>query len=280
METNNEEEIDIIKTYLKVGKPKIEEKPYYDIDLEKNIILLHDPIFKNPSDKSAIIEVNQIFTNQHEYSYIYEHICQHTIEESLNGESFIFVSYGITTSEKLDVLIGNIEDSNRNENHIGIFPRLLNQLISTVNNNKDYKDNLSINLSYMCIYDTKLIDLSNYIGKDFSDYTYENFVKEGIFIDTVEIIKQVKKIPTENYKDVLFFLNKLLLHLRELEDDSDGNLFTKSHLVIIIYVTNNEGKNVTKLTFILLNGSEQLNEDKQKKLSSKNYISQKQTKIY
>ena len=40
-------------------------------------------------------------------------------------------------------------------------------------------------------------------------------------------------------------MNKLLLHLRELEDDSDGNLFTKSHLVIIIYVTNNEGKNIT-----------------------------------
>lgn len=278
METDNEEEIDIIKTYLKVGKPKIEEKPYYDIDLEKNIILLHDPIFKNPSDKSGIIEVNQIFTNQHEYSYIYDKICQNTIEESLNGDSFIFVSYGITTSEKLDVLIGNIEDSNRNEKHIGIFPRLLEQLINTVNNNKEYKDNLSINLSYMFIYDTKLIDLSNYMGKDFSDYTYEDFVKEGIFIDTVEIIKQVKKIPTENYKDVLFFLNKLLLHIRELEDDSDGNLFTKSHLVIIIYVTNNEGKNVTKLTFILLNGSEQLNEDKQKKLNSKNYISQKQTK--
>jgi len=278
METDNEEEIDIIKTYLKVGKPKIEEKPYYDIDLEKNIILLHDPIFKNPSDKSAIIEVNQIFTNQHEYSYIYEQICQNTIEESLNGDSFIFVSYGITTSQKLDVLIGNIEDSNRNENHIGIFPRLLDQLINTINNNKDYKDNLSINLSYMCIYDTKLIDLTNYMGKDFSDYTYEKFLKEGIFIDSVEIIKQVKKIPTENYKDVLFFLNKLFLHLRELEDDSDGNLFTKSHFVIIIYVTNNEGKNVTKLTFILLNGSEQLNEDKQKKLNSKSYISQKQTK--
>ena len=278
METDNEEEIDIIKTYLKVGKPKIEEKPYYDIDLEKNIILLHDPIFKNPSDKSAIIEVNQIFTNQHEYSYIYKQICQNTIEESLNGDSFIFVSYGITTSEKLDMLIGNIEDSNRNEKHIGIFPRLLDQLINTVNNNKNYKDNLSINLSYICIYGTKLIDLSNYMGKDFSDYTYEDFVKEGIFIDTVEIIKQVKKIPTENYKDVLFFLNKLLLHLRELEDDSDGNLFTKSHLVIIIYLTNNEGKNITKLTFILLNGSEQLNEDKQKKLNSKSLINQKQTK--
>lgn len=278
METDNEEENDIIKTYLKVGKPKIEEKPYYDIDLEKNIILLHDPIFKNPSDKSAIIEVNQIFTNQHEYSYIYAQICQNTIEESLNGDSFIFVSYGITTSEKLEMLIGNIEDSNRNDKHIGIFPRLLDQLISTVNNNKDYKDNLSINLSYMCLYDTKLIDLSNYIGKDFSDYTYEDFVKEGIFIDAVEIIKQVKKIPTENYKDVLFFLNKLLLHLRELEDDSDGNLFTKSHLVIIIYVTNNEGKNITKLTFILLNGSEQLNEDKQNRLNRKNYISNKQTK--
>ena len=60
------------------------------------------------------------------------------------------------------MLIGNIENSNRNPERVGIFPRLLNELINKINNNKDYKDNLSINLSYICIYDNKLIDLSNY----------------------------------------------------------------------------------------------------------------------
>ena len=277
MEIVNEEDTEIIKTFLKVGKPKVEEKPYYDIDLEKNIITLHDPITKIQSDKDSIIEVNQVFTNKHEYSYIYEQVCQDTIEESLKGNSFIFVSYGISTSEKLEMLIGNIEDSNRNINHIGIFPRLLDQLINTINKNKEYKDNLSINLSYMCLHETKLIDLSNYIGKDFSDYTSDKFLKDGMFIDSVEIIKQVKKVPTENYKDVLYFINKILLYFRKLEDDSNGKLFTKSHIIIIIYITNNEGKNISKLTFILLNGSEQLNDDKQRKLKNA-YVSKETSK--
>ena len=270
MDAEYDEDSDIIQTFLKIGKPKVEDKPYYDIDLENNIISLHDPIIKNPSDKDAIIEVNQIFTNSDEYSFIYEQVCQNTISDSLNGNSFIFISYGITISEKLDILIGNIEDSNRNQNHLGIFPRLLDQLINIINKNKEYKDNLSINLSYLCIYDTKLIDLSKYIGTDFSDYSTDNFLKDGIFIDSVDIIKQVKKVPTENYKDALFFINKILLYFRKLEDDSNGNLFTKSHISIIIYITNNEGKNISKLTFILLNGSEQLNEDKQRKLNKGN----------
>ena len=270
MDAEYDEDSDIIQTFLKIGKPKVEDKPYYDIDLENNIISLHDPIIKNPSDKDAIIEVNQIFTNSDEYSFIYEQVCQNTISDSLNGNSFIFISYGITISEKLDILIGNIEDSNRNQDHLGIFPRLLDQLINIINKNKEYKDNLSINLSYLCIYDEKLIDLSKYIGTDFSDYSTDNFLKDGIFIDSVDIIKQVKKVPTENYKDALFFINKILLYFRKLEDDSNGNLFTKSHISIIIYITNNEGKNISKLTFILLNGSEQLNEDKQRKLNKGN----------
>ena len=277
METVYEEESDVIRTFLKIGKPKIEEKPYYDIDLEKNEIFLHDPIFKNKSDNSVLFEVNQIFTNEQEYSYIYEQICQNTISESLAGDSFVFISYGITTSEKLEMLIGNIENSNRNTNNIGIFPRLLDQLIKTINNNKEYKDNLSINLSYICIYDNKLIDLSNYFGRDFTNYNSDKFLKEGITIDNIEIIKKVKKVPTENYNDVLFFINKLLLYLRKIEDDSNGDLYSKSYISIIVYITNNEGKYISKITFLLLNGSEQLNDDKQNKLG-KGYVSSIETK--
>ena len=268
MEIVQEEESDIIRTYLKVGNPKKEEKHYYDLDLDKNIILLHDPVFKIKSDNSSIIEVNKIFTSAHNYSYIYEQICQNTISESLSGDSFVFISYGITSSEKLEMLIGNIEDSNRNKEHIGIMPRLLNKLIDNINNNKEYKDNISINLSYICVHNTKLIDLSNYIGKDFSKYTANDFLKDGLLIENTDIINQVKKVPTENYNDVLFFINKLLLYLRKLEDNSNGYLFSKSHFAIIIYITNNDGKTISKLTFILLNGSEQLNKDKQRRMST------------
>jgi hypothetical protein len=271
MEIVQEEESDLIRTFLKVGNPKKElkgEKPYYDLDLEKNIIFLHDPIFKTKSDNSSLIEVNKIFTDAHSNSYIFEQVCQNTISESLNGDSFVFISYGITSSEKLEMLIGNIEDSNRNKEHIGIMPRLLNKLIDDINNNKEYKDSISINLSYICIHDTKLIDLSNYIGKDFSNYTANDFLKDGILIENPDIINQVKKVPTENYNDVLFFINKLLLYLRKLEDNSNGHLFSKSHFSIIIYITNNEGKTISKLIFILLNGSEQLNKDKRSRMSN------------
>ena len=277
MEIVYEEDSDTIKTFLKIGQPKIEEKPYYDVDLEKNVILLHDPIFKNKSDNSSLFELNQIFTDKNEYSYIYEQICQNTVSEALNGESFVFISYGITTSDKLQMLIGNIENSHRNSKNAGILPRLLEQLINAINNNKQYKDNLSINLSYLCIYDNKLIDLSNYFGKNFSNYSVDNFTKDGLSIETVEIIKRVKKVPTENNNDVLFFINKLLLHFRKLEDDSNGELFSKSYFAVIVYITNNEGKNISKLTFILLNGSEQLNSDKQNKLD-KGYVNTKESK--
>ena len=277
METVDEEDYDIIRTYLKIGSPKIEEKSYYDLDLEKNVILLHDPIFKKKSDNSELYELNQIFTSKHENSYIYEQICQNTITDSLNGDSFVFISYGTTISEKLEMLIGNIENSNRNPERVGIFPRLLNELINKINNNKDYKDNLSINLSYICIYDNKLIDLSNYFGKDFSKYKVENFINNGMSIENTEIIKKVKKVPTENYNDVLFFINKILLYLRKLEDDSNGQIFSKSYFTIIIYITNNDGKQISKLVFILLNGSEQLNDDKQNKLK-KGYVSNTESK--
>ena len=270
METVYEEETEIIRTFLKIGKPKIETKSYYDIDLEKNIFFLHDPVFKNKTDNSEVYEVNQIFTDKDNNSYIYEQICQNTISEALHGDSFVYISYGTTISEKLEMLIGNIENSNRNSERVGIFPRLLNQLVNTINNNKDYKDNLSINLSYLCIYGNKLIDLSNYFGKDSYKFNAENFLKNGFIIDNEEIIKKVKKVPTENYNDVLFFINKLLLYLRKLEDDSNGELFSKSYFTIIIYITNNEGKTISKLIFILLNGSEQLNDDKQSKLNKGN----------
>ena len=277
METVYEEDSDTVKAFLKIGKPKVEEKPYYDIDLEKNVILLHEPIFKNKSDNSSLFEVNQIFTDKHEYSYIYEQICPNTISEALNGDSFVFISYGITISEKLQMLIGNIENSHRNSQNMGIFPRLLEHLINAINDNKQYKDNLSINLSYLCIYENKLIDLSNFFGKNFSDYNADNFTKNGMEIDNVQIIKRIKKVPTENSNDALFFINKLFLHFRKLEDDSNGELFSKSYFAIIIYITNNDGKNISKLTFILLNGSEQLNEDKQNKLG-KEYVSIKEKK--
>ena len=49
------------------------------------------------------------------------------------------------------MLYGNIEDSYTNINNRGIFPRLLEQYIKSINDNEEYKNNYSLNLSLMCI---------------------------------------------------------------------------------------------------------------------------------
>ena len=88
--------------------------------------------------------MDKIFTNENDNPYIYEEICSNTIKDSINGESFTFISYGNTISDKLKVLIGDVNDSYIKKEHRGVFPKLLEELITTINNNKSYRDNLSI----------------------------------------------------------------------------------------------------------------------------------------
>lgn len=66
---------EIIKTFLKIDSPKYQDKPYYSIDKEKNIITIFDPVDKEPSDKSSKFEQDKIFNENEEYSNIYEEIC-------------------------------------------------------------------------------------------------------------------------------------------------------------------------------------------------------------
>ena len=69
-------------------------------------------------------------------------------------------------------------------------------------------------------------------------------------------MKKLKKVPTENINDVLFFTYKLFLSFMKLEEESDYHIYSRSHFSIIIYIINNNGIIVSTLTFILLNGSE------------------------
>ena len=102
--------MDRIKIFLKVRPPEMEDKSYYDIDLSKNIFTLYDQLIKGPSGKSKLYEMDKIFTNEHENSYIYEEICRDCIKESLKGNNFCFISYGETSSDKFKMLYGNIEE--------------------------------------------------------------------------------------------------------------------------------------------------------------------------
>ena len=252
-----DEDNDYIKIYLHIHYPKVEDKPYYKIDLDKNILVLFDSINRANSEKDGIFEMDRIFTNENDNSYIFEEICSNTIKESIKGESFAFISYGNTISDKLKILIGDVNDSYTKIPHRGLFPNLLEKLISTINNNKSYRENLSINLSYFILLYDKIIDLSNYIGQKLDDLNENKFIKNAVELEEkAENLKKIKKVPTENINDVLFFINKLFLLLINLEEESEYHIYSRGHFSIIIYIIDNSGKIISTLSFILLNGSE------------------------
>jgi len=270
IQEEKEEENDLIKTFLYITYPKIEDKSYYKVDLSNNILVLLDPITRTESDRDGIFEMDKIFTNEHTNSYIYEEICSNTIKEALNGESFCFISYGNTISNKLNLLIGDVNDSYTNVEHRGLFPKLFDNLINNINSDKSLRENLSINLSSFCIYNNKLIDLSNFLGKNISDFKEENFMKKAVEINKkIDNLKNIKKVPTENVKDTLFFINKLLSLLIQLDGESDYHIYSRAHFSIIIYIINNNGEIVSTLTFILLNGSEVVDKNIKRERSNK-----------
>ena len=252
-----EEENDAVKLYLQIHYPKIEDKPYYKIDFDKNILVLFDQVNRTHSEKDGIFEMDKIFTNENDNSYLYNEICSNAIKEALKGESFAFISYGNTISDKLKILIGDVNYSYSKAELRGMFPKLLEELITTINNNKSYTENISINLSYFILYNDIIVDLSNFMGKNFDNFNEETFLKKAMELDkTIDTIKNIKKVPTENINDVLFFINKIFLSLINLEEGSKNHLYTRAHFCSIIYIINNNGKIVSTLTFILLNGSE------------------------
>ena len=261
--SNNLKQInsDLIKIYLKVKEPLNDDKPYYNINLENNIFTLYDPILKSPSEKSAIFEFDKIFNQNNENSYIYEEICRDCVNNALNGENITFISYGETSSDKINVIYGDYEDSYTNINNRGIFPRFLEQLISNINDNEEYKNNYSINLSYMLVNNIKVVDLSNYMGKEISHLNEEQIFNNGIYINknNKDMLSSIKKVPTENVGDVVFFINKIFTLLEKLNDNSNYHLLSWSHFSFLVYITDNNGKNISNINFICLNGSEQLN---------------------
>ena len=112
----------------------------------------------------------------------------------------------------------------------------------------------------MCINQGKIIDLSNYMGKDIVSLKENAIFNSGIDIgNNKEILNSIKKVPIENCGDVVFFLNKVFSHLSEIDYESIYHLYSNSYFIFNIYITDNNGKNISNLIFIILNGSEQLN---------------------
>ena len=95
-----EEENERIKVYLKIKSSNPSDKIFYNVSKDKKILSLLDNITLDDQKKSKKVEIDQIFTNKDENSYIYEEVMLNCVKNSLNGDNFTFISYGDSNSEK------------------------------------------------------------------------------------------------------------------------------------------------------------------------------------
>ena len=255
---------EIIKTFLTIDSPNIQDKPYYSVNKDKNILTIFDPIDKAPSDKSSNFEQDKIFENE-DIPLIYEEIFINTIKDSLNGISFSFITYGDSNSNKIKLLIGDYKNNNLNINNIGLFPKLLQNLIKTINTmEKNIKEKINLKASYILVYDGEMIDLSNLRckNKDINNYNKEKLYGGKQTIKNEEnIIDMIKKVNIEGIEEEIIFLNNIFNLLNKLEEKEENkNILTRSNMCIILHIQNKDKKSI--INFVILNGSEYLYQGK------------------
>ena len=261
-----EEENDRIKVYLKIKPSIASDKIFYNVSKNKKVLTLLDNITLDDHKKTNKIEVDKIFANKEENSYLYEEIMRNCVKNSLNGENYTIISYGDSYSEKHNLIIGT-PDCYENINNRGIFPRLLESYINKIDSNEILSDTISLNLSYIMINDNNLIDLTQLMGietKSFEKLSKEEYLKKyskEIKIDeknniyNSNFLKTIKKTPVETVNDSLFFLLQILNLFYKLEA-TNNHFLTWSYFIIILYVTDNNGKTVSTINFIILPGNE------------------------
>ena len=267
-EDNNEyeDENERIKVYLKIKPSLASDKIFYNVSEDKKILSLLDDLTLDDHKKSKKIEIDKIFTNRDENSYIYEEVMRNCVTNSLNGENYTFISYGDSNSEKHHLIIGT-PDCYENINNRGLFPRLLESYINKIDSNEILSDTISLNLSYIMVNENNLIDLTQLMGienKSLEKISKEAFLRKFAKefkiddkhnINTSNFLKSIKKAPVEKANDSLFFLLQTLNLLYKLEE-SNNHFLTWSYFIIILYVTDNNGKIVSTISFIILPGNE------------------------
>ena len=258
-----------IKTFLKIDSPNFQDKPYYSINKDKKILTIFHPVDKAPSDKSSDFEQDRIFTENDETSFIYEEICKNTIDDIFNGISFSFITYGDSNSNKLKLLIGDY----KNYNNIGLFPKLLHNLIRKVKTTeKNVKEKMSLKISYFLEYNGDMIDLCNFRSKN-KEKDMNNFTEEKLFegkqtIKNEENISDmIKRVNVEGFKEEINYLNHIFNLLNKIEEkDNNKNIFTRGYICIVLFVENKDKTSI--INFIILNGSEYLYSGKAEEFKS------------
>ena len=251
-----------IKVFLKIKPSLASDKIFYNVSGDKKTLSLLDNVTLDDPKKTKKIEIDKIFTQTEENSYIYEEIMRNCVKNSLNGDNFTFISYGDSTSEKHQLVIGT-PDSYDNINNRGLLPRLLESYINKIDSNEILSDTISLNISYILINNNNIIDLSQLMGRE--NKALEKITKDELInkyskdikIDdnNINYLKSIKKIPIEKANDSLFFLLQILNLFYKLEA-TNNHFLTWSYFIIIIYVTDNNGKTVSTLSFIIMPGNE------------------------
>ena len=268
------DETERIKLFLKIKPSIASDKIFYNVSRDKKTISLLNNLTLDDQKKTQKIEVDKIFLYNDENSYIYEEIMRNCVKDSLEGENFTFISYGDSNSEKHSLIIG-APDCYENINNKGLLPRLLESYIDKIDSDGILSDTISLNISYMLINNNNLIDLSQLIGKErkslekiTKDELIKKYSREIKIDDKINYLKLIKKTPILKANDTLFFLLQMLSLFYRLEATS-SHFLTWSYFIIIIYVTDNNGKTVSTLTFIIMPGNEILLHKFNKK---KNYL--------
>ena len=252
MEINNDID-DKIKTFIKIEYADLKKDTIYEIDESKKLINLYNPEKNIQFDNSLFFEFDKIFTNNDSNSDIYEEICLNCIKKSFEGNSFSFISFGETISNKFELLYGKIKDDYINQNDYGLFINLLNNII------KENK-NFNIKISYLMVYEDNLIDLSLYNNEILDNIKVDDFLKNSFKIkNDLKIIDNIKKVPFKNdINEVIAFLNNIRKILLKKEENRANDLYSMSHLCSIIYITDKKDKIISNISFIILNGCEHL----------------------
>ena len=105
--------IERLIVYLKVKQPLEKDKLYYNISEDKKLISLYDKVIKDESSKTQKIEVDKIFEDSEKEEIIYNQVCKYCIEDSMEGNNYTYISYGDSTSEKNELIVGNTKNGTK-----------------------------------------------------------------------------------------------------------------------------------------------------------------------
>ena len=153
------------------------------------------------------------------------------------------------------------------------------ELINYFEKNKKVYSDIFLEFSFLCVNNSKVIDLNNYLEKDISNLNIESLIDNAKLIQSDKtLINTIKKITlnSSNNTNILSFITNIISNFQKNQSD----FFSNSYFAIILYVNKRinkkDIKQISTMTFILLNGSEKLNIVENIKLNKNNLDLKKQ----